>query len=115
VARLGNVRHGRKRAWNGVVDLMLLDQLTLTLRAAAFPNAPYLQVPAGSTLRHLSVSGEISGQVLLSWHGVAALRGYGDIFTVLDGLVCQLSRGELPLAPDSLPEESVLDIHESPG
>ncbi|AUX38748.1 uncharacterized protein SOCE26_001260 [Sorangium cellulosum] len=109
VARLENYRIGQHHAWTGVIDPAVLSRLTAALQAAGFPAAPRLPVPAGSALRHLSVSGALSGQVLLPWHGVAQLAGYNDAFAVLDSLVRQLSRGALAVAPDVLPP-SVLDV-----
>ncbi|GIJ56574.1 hypothetical protein [Virgisporangium aurantiacum] len=111
VARLDNDHVGRHRTWTGVVDPAMLARLTTALREAGYPAAPRLPVPAGSSLRSLSVSGELAGRVLLPWHGVSGLPGYGEAFAVLDSVVHQLSRGELPVAPDVLPP-SVLDIHE---
>jgi hypothetical protein len=107
VARLDNTHVGRHRTWHALVDPAVLTRLTGDLRTAGFPEAPLLPIPPGSSLRHLTVSGEMSGRMMLPWHGVERLPGYGAAFAALDSLIHQISDGDLPVAPDVLPPSVV--------
>lgn len=91
-------RQPRAGAWTGRVDAAALGALWAALERAGFPAAPPLRPVAGATLRTLTVlrDGAAPQQALLDWHQAASLPGYAEAFDLLDGVVRQLSGGEVP-------------------
>jgi hypothetical protein len=92
-------RRHRTGAWTGQVDAAAVDALFAALHEAGFPAPPGPggALPPGSTLRTLTVeAGGVSQEVSLAWHQTAAQPGYGVAFDILDGVIRQLSGGEVP-------------------
>lgn len=93
-ARLENDGRAGARAWDGRVEVTQLQGLLGALAAAGFPAVRQHAIPAGSSLRVITVEAEgREGQTFPIAYHVPAEVGYGPVFAVLDALVASLSGG----------------------
>lgn len=93
-ARLENDGRAGARAWDGRVEIAKLEGLLNGLAAAGFPAVREHLIPAGSSLRVITVEAEgREGETFPIAYHVPAEVGYGPVFAVLDGLVVSLSGG----------------------
>jgi hypothetical protein len=115
------VRHrGVRRSWKGHVSDSTLATIDSQLTAAGYPAVPTHKVPAGSSLRTLTVSssgeptedGEGPKTARMAYHEAARLPGYAEAFELLDGVIVALTAGEVPVVPTPTPGVDVTDSRE---
>jgi hypothetical protein len=86
----------RIAAWRGQVDPDALAVVWAGLDLAGFPAEPMSQFVAGATLRRLAVQSDgIERRAILDWRNALELPGYAEAFDVLDGVIRQLSGGDV--------------------
>lgn len=86
----------RVAIWQGLVDPVALAVIWAGLEQAGFPAEPTSQFTAGATLRRLVVESDgVERQAIVDWHKAPELPGYAEAFDVLDGVIRQLSGGDV--------------------
>ncbi len=107
VATLENLFHGDRTVWTGVISPSTVDELGQVLEQAAFPKVPPHRIPAGSSLREVTLSAK--GETLstaIAWHApheVAEMAQYKHLFEILDSLVYQVSESTMQATSNFLP------------
>jgi len=105
------VRHrGIRRTWTGRIGTGTLGAVDEHLAAAGFPAVPPHQVPAGSSLRTLTVGeGDDAPTARIAYHEASKLPGYAEAFALLDGVIAALTGGEVPVVAESEPDVEVTE------